>query len=85
MDTDLVTQFHRIEGKLNALLQYFIFQHGMPVPDALNEERICMGCGSKFTWLPSSKGYPITKCDCELPISAVDYTSYSPPVLKEKK
>lgn len=79
MTTELVEQLHRIEHKLNAILQHLIMRGDMEVPDGMEDNRMCSGCGGAIKWKPSSSGYPVTQCECKMPINSVDYTTFTPP------
>jgi uncharacterized protein YceK len=74
-----------MEHKLNAILQHLVMSGLMEVPDTMDGERMCSGCGGIIKWKPSAEGYPVTKCECKMPIAAVDYTIFTPPTKKEIK
>lgn len=83
MSPDLIEQFHRIEKKLDALIEHFIFKDEFTIP-AINDKTVCPMCIDTVKWKQNPAGEIVRDCGCDMIVKSIDLSLFNSPAKKNK-
>jgi len=84
MSPDLIEQLHRIEKKLDALIEHFIFKDNFTLPK-MGDKTVCPMCVEIVKWKQNPNGELIRDCGCDLPLKSIDLDLFKNPSNKGKQ
>jgi len=84
MSPDLIEQLHRMEKKIDALLEYYILREELNIPN-INEKSVCPMCIELVKWKQNSEGEVIRDCGCKMTVRSIDLNLFKSPEKKDKK
>jgi hypothetical protein len=84
MSPDLIEQLHRVEYKLDKILEYLRIKEYVD-EDIDHPNRTCPNCELKIKWGQNKDGEVIRKCGCIMRMTSLDYKQFAPPTPKKEK
>ncbi len=80
MSPEVIEQLHRVEGKIDTILEFLRFKYDFIPPQQLsNTERVCPLCESVINYSLNKQGEVVRDCLCTTNKKSLDFNIFAPP------
>lgn len=79
MSPEVIEQLHRIEGKIDSILEFVRLEHDFSPQTLNNKERVCPLCEEIIKYSLNKQGEVVRQCLCSTEKKSLDFNIFGPP------